>query len=407
MKSNLKRYLICLIVVPILSWGASNNFLVISDIHLNENAAPDSMVINPSKPNTSYDIDSTTLDKLIFLLSQNIQKGIVARPDFIILLGDLVGHNSSPADAVKDETYVFNKLKTTFPQTPIFYTFGNNDSLVQDYGTFSRATSPKSAYEIAQSSASWDDGFLSIGKTCGTPPSKYPCLIDKDVNNGFYSAYIQPGFRLISLNSVLFSQQRVGVSDAPATAELKWLDLELQAASQHTESVMIIMHIPPGNNVYDNSNFWQNDDQVAFLQLINKYSSNIIGILASHTHAEELKMIKSNGKSIAGAYLTAALSTSHGNAPSVKTFYYASSGGKWQLSTTETFNFTGSNQNPIFNKLYDFKNYYCNGSTLSLLGCLDSVNPNDLPVKMKEYLSAKNPNFGGSLNFPNDIVIGK
>ncbi|HSW92743.1 MAG TPA: metallophosphoesterase [Gammaproteobacteria bacterium] len=403
MKCYLKICLAYFLLFPVLSFGKSNNFLTLSDIHLNVNVTPNSMMINPSTPRGNKDdMDPATFNRLISLLAMNIQNGTVAKPDFIILLGDLVGHDSTPEDAAKAETFVFNKLKITFPQIPIFYTFGNNDSLTQDYGTFSRTASPKSAYDIARNNL-WEDGFLSIGKKCPANPMHFPCIIHEDTTNGFYSASIQPGFRLISLNSVLFSQKRKDVSDDPATAELKWLDTELQAAESTNpkESVLIVMHIPPGKNVYNDSAFWQTNDETTFLNLVNTHHSIITCILSSHTHAEELKVIKNNENSIAGVYFTAALSTSHGNAPSVKTFYYAVNNGKWVLSDTTTYNFTGDNKKVSLNRLYDFTNVYCDQYTFSLSDCLKNVTAD----KMKRYFSAGNPNFGGVLDYPGDIVI--
>jgi len=406
MKLNIKVFFLCLIALPVLSWGAApNNFLVITDIHLSQTIPAKSMVINPPKLSAAYDLDSTTFDNFISVLNKNIQNKIVAQPDFIILLGDLAGHNSVPDDTIKSEAYVFNKLKTTFPNTPIFYTFGNNDSLVKDYGTFSREASPKNPYEVAINSQ-WEDGFLSIGKMCSSTPDKYPCIINKNVDNGFYSAYIQPGLRLISLNSVMFSPKREGVTDAQSSAELTWLSNQLQDASQQTESVLITMHIPPGHQIFNDVKYWKNDsDQTQFIQTIEKYNSSIIGILAGHTHREEFKIITDNGKLITGVYFTAALSTSLGNAPSVKTFYYSNTDGKWQLTSSETFYFTGTNQNPVLNKLYEFKNYYCNNSAVSLFDCVTSVNTNNIPDLMKKYITSGNPNLGDSVKVPDAIMI--
>lgn len=394
--------IITILLFPSFS-NASNNFLVISDIHLNPSGGF-TMILNPSSPGAGSDLDPTTFPKLISQIKDNIDQGRVARPDFIILLGDLVGHQrSSSQSALTAETSVFSLLKNTFPY-PIFYVTGNNDSLVSDYDNFSSTNParPRNAYDVAEMKSNWTDGFLSTG--CKLPSTNYPCLITENTQIGYYSAYIQPKFRLISLNTVLFSadplRAKFHYPEQPALDELTWLGDQLQQASGSGESVLIVMHIPPGNNVYDDSTFWLGKEQASFLALIKTYNPIITGILASHTHAEELKMIKNTG---VGVYFTAALSTSHGNAPSFKTFDYALNNGKWHLTNTWTYNFKGVAANPIFNSLYNYNTLYCNGSVISLSDCFNNVTAEKM--KQNNYFSAGNPNFPGTLRFPNDIYI--
>jgi len=154
---------------------------------------------------------------------------------------------------------------------------------------------------------------------------------------------------------------------------------------------------------HDHSNFWLPEEQTVFLKLIKLYQGTIIGILASHTHAEELKIIKDElNKNIAGVYFIAALSTSHGNEPSVKTFYFSKNNQQWLISNYETFHFTMNNSNMIFSKLYDYTNYYCdNLKNDDLSNCLINITPD----KMKKYFSAGNPNYGGIMRSPDDIVL--
>lgn len=398
----MKLYLSALLLVTSILISpvsqASNNFLVISDIHLNTSATPNSMEINPAKPNSNAnDLDPVTFSKLIAMINQNIP-GNVPKPDFIILLGDLVGHASSrPQGAIAAEASVFKQLKSTFPY-PIFYTAGNNDSLAADYGPFSSGSG--SPYNIAKQNT-WA-GFLSTDTTCATPATKFPCVMpvsSAEITNGYYSAYLQSGFRLITLNTVLFSRTNF----APAAKdEIDWLRLQLADAQTKKESVLIAMHIPPGNNVYDGSLFWA-QNQPDFLQLIKDNNSIIVGILASHTHEDELKVIRNTG---VGVYFTAALSTSHGNAPSVKTFYYGSTNGKWNLLNTKTFDFRGKNGTITFNNNPTFNfnaQYSCSGADVSLSACLNNVTAGRMMES--NYFSAENPYFGGTMGCSGCIYI--
>ena len=385
------------------------NFLVITDIHLSS-ISKHVMDINPSKGKLENDLDLVSFKKLLKILNENIKKGNISQPKFILCLGDLVGHlRTTTKGVIQDEIIVFNALKKNFPKVPIFYVFGNKDSLAIDYGPFSVINLPKkdvSPYEIAQSRASWKNGFLSSGKICQSDrkETNFPCLLQIEKTQGYYSAYLAPKLRLIALNSVLFSVLRKQVTEQDASKQLQWLKSQLECAKVSQESVLLAMHIPPGKNVYDNSSFWLPKEEAIFFKIISRYHDRIIGILVAHTHAEELKIIKDvSNKNINGVYFTAA-STTHGNAPSVKIFYFDKNSSKtWQLRKFETFHFYINNKNQLlFSKLYGYNAYYCTKNPAEgIFQCLNNITPE----KMKTYFSAGNPNFSSNIKFPDDIVI--
>lgn len=405
-------FLVCMLF-PVFS-GASekntgNNFLVLSDIHLDQ-ASLHAMEIDPTKSSRENDLDGPTFEKLISTAGKNIKNGVVAQPDFIIVLGDILGHFRISSDySIKSESSVFSVLKNSFPHTPIFYVYGNNDSLAADYGPFKDSGSLdkyKSPYDVATINGGWIDGFLSTGIVCKKNENNFPCLLSEDNKNnenGYYSAYLKLGLRLISINSVLFSPKRTGVTEQEAIKQLQWLENQLERARTNQESVLIAMHVPPGNNVYDHSPFWMPKEQTAFLKIIESYHDIIMGLLASHTHGEEVKVIRNaSGKNIMGVYLTAALSTSHGNAPSVKTFYFYKNNKQWLLSNYESFNFSKNHSGLVFNKIYDYRDYYCKPDQEGgLFQCLDNVTED----KMRKYLSAGNKNHEGVMHSPADIFL--
>lgn len=400
------RFVLTIILLfPLLANAdVNNNFLVISDIHL-DIASTHTMEISPTKSSGENDLDLGTFKKLITELHENVASGRITKPNFIIILGDLVGHMRSSIDnVIASESVIFNELKINFPDTPIFYTFGNNDSLAMNYGQFKNEEeqgSHKSPYDIATLTATWQGGFLSTGVLCEQSKQTFPCIITEDINNGYYSAYLKPKLRMVTLNSVLFSPRRK-TSQEDARQELQWLEAQLKTAAEHQENVLITMHIPPGNNVYDHEGFWLPDNQAVFLNHIKTYQKTIIGLLAGHTHTEEIKIIKDAAQNnIAGVFLNAGLSTSHGNEPSVKTFYFANQNSQWRLANYETFHFTENNNMLVFNKLYDYQSYYCHLPTNNILTCLNEITAS----KMKYYFTAENKNYDGYMNSPEDIVI--
>jgi predicted MPP superfamily phosphohydrolase len=105
------------------------------------------MDINPNKRKLENDLDLASFKKLLKILSENIKKGNISQPKFILYLGDLVGHlPTTTKGVIQDEIIVFSELKNNFPKAPIFYVFGNNDSLAIDYDPFSVNNLPKKRY---------------------------------------------------------------------------------------------------------------------------------------------------------------------------------------------------------------------------------------------------------------------
>ena len=401
----IKLLLILFCFFSINSYAASTkNFLVMADIHL-DLSKTDPMVINPVFPNNNNDLDYTTFASLMRTINENLASGKISKPDFILILGDIVGHDRTNNRVIDAEATVFKTLKNYFPDIPIFYTFGNNDSLLVNYGSFrdeNQSSGKQSPYQIAETLAEWQNGFLSTGRWCH-PPSDLPCLITEEPNDGYYSAYLAPQFKLISLNTVLFSPHRVGTKrKAEAEKQLEWLKSQLEIAKKQNESVLISMHIPPGNNIFDHSAFWLPEEQVAYLNLIKAYQGIIIGQLAAHTHMEELKVLKvDNQKNSTGIYFTAGLSTSHGNNPSIKTFYYSKTDKRWELKDYTTFHFSKEDDILIFEKLYQYQDYYCNNLKTRTASCLNNVTAE----KIQRYFSAGNENFPGIIDSPDDVFI--
>ena len=290
--------------------------------------------------------------------------------------------------------------------TPIILLFGNNDSLsneyspvsslkhTYDYGPF-YATTPvngiHSTYEIAmeRGSIGWRDGFLSTGTYCSTTPITYPCLINKNITYGYFTIYLAPNLRLIALNGSACDGGKHNYTPRyVADLEMAWLDQELQKAAALNDYVLIASHAPSGTNVFNGSPHWRNANTVTFHQLLGKYKNNIISVLFGHTHMEELKVLKDITGNIVGAEIsTPALSTGHGNAPAVKTFYLNSARGhhgnqQWSVSNYKTFSFypNTSNSNGFsLKKFDDFVSHYCpvnQKNITNIFQCLPYVTPN-------------------------------
>ena len=335
------------------------NIMTISDVHLNHEQK-NAMEIDPIRNNYMNDLDLQTFFKLAYLIKHNIgeERLIQKAPDIVLYLGDAVGHVWNVNRTVlvdENENIVFTTLLDMFPQTPIISVFGNNDSFEKDYGRFIlRGRSP---YTVAMKSG-FKNGFLSTGTLCDSE-NQFPCLFSQNEIHGFFSIKLRKNLLFVGLNTVMLSENS-NVSPKRAMIQMKFLETQFDKAHVKGMSILIAMHIPVGQNVYDGSYFWREPYKDAFLKLIRKYHSRIIGLLVAHTHNEEFKIVNISEGDLIGQFFTAALSTSHGNSPSMKVYELSDIIDKWTIRNYVTYQFHQEGSEIVLSKYYEFLNTYCN-----------------------------------------------
>lgn len=382
---KIKKYLM---ILALVAFGVSANsfavvdtynLLVMTDIHLDK-GSKHIMEITPSIPNTLNDIDLANFLNALNAVALGIKNSTIEKPQTILLLGDLVGHDRSTKNMVKeDEATVFRLVLKYFSNFPVYYIFGNNDSFVADYGDFTNKDG-SNAYEVAKANG-WIDGFLSTGAICDKQ-AVFPCLSFENKDQGYYTAYLQPDLKLIGLNSVIFSvnHKTSQTGKQVAQQELQWLNEQLKSAQNQHEYVLLAMHIPA-------TDFWKLKYQKTFTDIVQKYKDSIIAILAGHTHMEQFYMVDNQPITI----VSPGLSTSHGNSPAVKSLYLAKLKNKWVITDYKVFNLLATQNGGLsVNLLYDYQNYYCGKieKNKNFAGCL----PNASIEKSNKYYYVGNNN---------------
>lgn len=382
------------------------HFLVISDVHLNKDSFQ-SMNWRPDKSSIFDNTDQKNFDYFMNTIAEQIKTGQIPKPKFLLYLGDMVGHLRFGKQFVwKNQVAVLSKFTQTFPDIPIFYTFGNNDAYSKNYGSFTSydlSGQIKNPLDAAKFTGKWHNGFISMGaKRCGLQPPQFPCVLTQNQTEGYYSAYIAPKLRLINLNTVMFSRHHSTLLTT-AEAQLAWLEQQLQAAQLQHESVIIAMHIPIGKNVYNDDYFLEPPFNQRLIKLIRRYHASIMGVLAAHTHMDEIKIIMDKASHpLAGIYLIPALSTSHGNAPAIRSYSYALLDDQWQFIDYTTYYFIKDKVgHRSLQKLYSFRDIYCTNSQRRMTDCLFQVNP----LLMGKYYTAGNDKVNAPINFPENIFI--
>ena len=390
-------------------------FIVIPDIHTNSAPFVIPMDFTPDGPGEDLINNTDTLS--LNEISQQLQEFVQAQPappEFVIFLGDMVrnGDDDDPPARLSDETSAFSFLKATFPNIPIFYVYGNHDSVQEVWGPFYSTTpgsGPNSPYEVAELNG-WSNGFLSTGETCDSnQPFAGPCIIDEHTHIGFYSAYLKPNLRLIALNTAILDVQALHPSTNDINTQFEWFNAQLSEAAANKELVIIAMHVPVGNNLDSHKPNLEPSYNTQLLQIISNYRSNVIGMLAAHTHMDSMRVFTQSSKNVNFLINPAAISSHSGNAPSFQTVSFYNNQqfftDAWTITDYETFKFVqtqdNENQQVGIESVYKFSDYYCNGAATSIMDCLGNITAD----KMSFFHTADNPNYSLPISHPQNIFI--
>jgi sphingomyelin phosphodiesterase acid-like 3 len=286
--------IVLLISLPFITTAQSASFLVVSDIHLDD--AKEQIAIRPLARDAGTDTWAASQQEIKNLLCPTDSTKL---PRFLIFLGDLPMH--APAAAIPktmtDAGQVLGDLRrlAVACNTPLIYVPGNNDSPDSDYANFSE--------RLFQNDSDGSRYWPVIGSNCSqnkaviTPGSD--SLLAK---LGCYSAWPlgpQGKLRVIVLNTVLFTWHHMAADRSEqCREELAWLGHQLHQVRTKGESALIVMHVPPGNDVFRKTTFWDTTIAVNnttiqnnFLDTIDRYRVNIIGLLGSHTHMDGFKRL--------------------------------------------------------------------------------------------------------------------
>uniref|UniRef100_A0A3Q3J3G6 Saposin B-type domain-containing protein n=1 Tax=Monopterus albus TaxID=43700 RepID=A0A3Q3J3G6_MONAL len=101
---------------------------------------------------------------------------------------------------------------------------------------------------------------------------------------GFYTAEVQPGLRVVSLNMNFCTPGNfwLMVNSTDPANQLQWLVHILQASEDKGEKVHIIGHIPPGLCL----DSWSRN----YYHIVNRYESTVAGQFFGHTHLDEFQL---------------------------------------------------------------------------------------------------------------------
>jgi len=295
----------------------------------------------PDTPNAAADFTALQktckakgIDTPFALLTSSLKAEQAAQPHpaFVTISGDLLVHKfdcrfqqlapkATGADysafAAKTVEFVTLQLHAAFPQSPVYFALGNNDSGCGDY---KEDIDSKFLQADAQSFAADVD------------KANTRSVLNEFSKEGDYNAMLPAPFhrtRLIVLQDIFESKRYTACSGEKNTraesAQISWLRTQLNTARARQEHVWIMAHIPPGVDAYTTIT-GSGDvcggkppemflDSSAFADAITDFPDVIRLVLLGHTHNDEMRIFSSAHGKVPGK-LVPSITPVNGNNPS-------------------------------------------------------------------------------------------
>ena len=293
-------------------------------------------------------------------------------PTLVMITGDLLAHGfpQKYAQAIPDTnrdhyrafvsktvSFIALELRKRYSKQQILVTPGNNDDDCSDYNIEAGgAFLSDSAWRIrglARSGGRFMEEWKSLGSYTLQPRNI-------------------PGLRVVSVNSVFFSNkyQSVNFADgcAPAQSDgpartYSWLESTLSRAAQNHEKVWIMLHIPPGIDGYSTMVSYRSLSHAAspapedlcgqaivpmwkpfwtdlFDHLIAQYPTTVTAIFAGHDHTDDFRVIHAGQAGQQFVLIDPPVSPIYGQNPAFRIVTFAAGGAlsdqtTWYLTNLE------------------------------------------------------------------------
>lgn len=280
--------------------------------------------------------------------------------DFIETYKKLTGYKQKKyvrSFILKTVKYVVKHISEEFPDKAIYFTLGNNDSyrgdyLLKDGGSFLKDTSS-----------------VFFSNWIRNPGSRGVFMSDFS-RHGYYSirCSTNPGIRIISLNTIFFSANYPESNgDSAGETELKWFARELDKARIAGEKAWVIMHIPPGVNIYSTEKMsrsgeldvklmWKQKFNKEYLKIVTKYADQIAVSFTGHTHMDDFRIVYKRKKPLDYVHISPAVSPVFGNNPAFQELVYDLTSGELKDFTTHYLNI--QKKSTEWKKAYTFSEAY-------------------------------------------------
>ena len=270
-------------------FAAPNNFLWISDIHLEPYyGTPEAMSLNKlgefdcssenkssTHPFGDYGCDAPQdLVELVLERSSSLEN-----VDFVIITGDFVRHGTDALPNPMNTTQhilstVSDLIKKYHPTIPVIASLGNNDVTPDYYLDVDHPEEMLTMVTNGLSTLLGDDNA------------------DAFRLGGYYAQNVTSLMTILSMNTVLYSinrQPQPQTVQPDPLGQFQWMEEQLYIAKQAQRHVYILGHIPPSIGSYRHTQLWQEHYLETYYQIVANYADIIKGHLFGHIHTDEFR----------------------------------------------------------------------------------------------------------------------
>ena len=319
--------IVCLLLAAspaLASSAAKHKVLIASDVHFNPMADASLVgrlmaaepgeweaILNHTTP-SSFSPYGQDTNWWLLQSSLDQMRKTLPHPAVVLVLGDLLAHNFPQtfrnvthdnnqehyrAFVLQTVEFIRLQLRRRWPDTQILLTPGNNDDDCSDYSILAGGAYPNDTASLVRDLAKADQQAAADWKA----------LVS-------YSVMLQaiPGVRVVSLNSVLFSEKYEPQSSQQSCDEVQstapsqafaWLEQTLSDAKAANQKVWLMFHIPPGIDGYGSAHnhngsceadivpMWIPEWTVKFDSLLINYQDTVMASFAGHTHTDDFRVI--------------------------------------------------------------------------------------------------------------------
>ncbi|XP_062910870.1 sphingomyelin phosphodiesterase [Mobula hypostoma] len=195
--------------------------------------------------------------------------------DVVYWTGDIPAHNiwhQTREDQVLALNTITQLIHRYLGNTTVYPSVGNHES------------TPVNSFPPPFIHGNESSAWLYSAMVQAWKPWLHQSALETLRRGGFYTAKVQPGLRLVSLNMNFCSHENFWllVNSTDPADQLHWLVNILQEAEQCGEKVHIIGHIPPGLCM----KVWSWN----YYRIVNRYEGTIAAQFFGHTHVDEFEV---------------------------------------------------------------------------------------------------------------------
>ncbi|XP_060581957.1 acid sphingomyelinase-like phosphodiesterase 3b [Ruditapes philippinarum] len=204
-------------------------------------------------------------------------KDLKSDVDFMLWTGDTVPHvdgSHLSTDLNKELVRnITNLMKSTFPNTLIYATFGNHDYHPKHKFPPHNNEIYNATYLIWKSwinDASQDSNFMK---------------------GGFYTTITNSGIRIVAMNSnMYYTKDTLTVDLEDPAGQFAWLDSVLTNATANNEKVILTGHVPPGYTTPRGVSWMTDAFNKKFIDIVLRHSSVIVAMHFGHEHHDSFRL---------------------------------------------------------------------------------------------------------------------